>query len=303
MSIYLQTTSDGSKTSGAINSGKKEGIGAVLQYQLFLYGMCKKFGLEFYNDGFRNIGHSTYNNYSDCEWGNLFTNFFNFSSNKNFENRITFSEIDERFFSFIEDNKNKSDDCLVYVEPEEVLRYGQSIIDEIYNQRYLIKLKNNFQFNSNYFSKDVLNICLHIRSINSEDISFCIEQDFRELYTNKEEKRYIDLIQNLKKVCYNEKIHLHIYSQGSKDNFLNVINLSENKFEIILHLDENPVSDIYHMSHADLLIMSNSSYSWVSHLLNYNPTLVRDNFWHSTYPNTLKLDSDYSFNTERLRIV
>jgi hypothetical protein len=56
------------------------------------------------------------------------------------------------------------------------------------------------------------------------------------------------------------------------------------------------------MSCADLLIMANSSFSWVSHLMNYNVTLVRDNFWHSTYPNILKLDENYSFITKKLQI-
>lgn len=300
MTICLQTTSDGSKTSGAINSGKKEGIGAVLQGQLFLYGICKKFGLEFYNDGFKNIGHSSYNNYSDCDWDNLFTNFFNFSSDKNFEDKIIFSKIDERFFSFIEDNKNSSDDFLIYLDPEEVLRYGQSIIDEIYQQKYLIDLKNNFNFNQQYFSNQELNISLHIRSINPEDIMF---QDCREYYDKDNNFKYINLINHLKKVCNNEKANLHIYSQGEDKNFSNILHCEEDDFKVTLHLNQNPISDIYHMCHSDLFIMSNSSFSWIAHLLNYNPTLVRDNFWHSTYPNTLKLDEKYSFNTNKLRIM
>lgn len=298
MSIYLETNSDGSRSSSAIKCGKNEGIGAILQSQLFLYAICKKLKVEFYNSGFKNIGHSSYSDYSQEEWDNLFTNFFNFSTNKFISEKISFPKIDDDFFSYLSNNKEK--EVLIYLEPDEVLRYGQSIISEIYEKEYLKYLKHNFILNKNYFSKKALNICFHIRSINPEDISFI---ECREYFDNKQDTIYLNLLNNLKKVCYNQKTHLHIYSQGSKDNFLNIINLSENKFEIILHLNENPVSDIYHMSHADLLIMSNSSYSWVSHLLNYNPTLIRDNFWHSTYPNTLKLDSDYSFNTERLRIV
>jgi hypothetical protein len=298
--IYLQTNCDGSKSLGAINSGKNEGIGAILQSQLLLYAICKKFKLSFYNTGFRNIGHSSYSNYSQEEWDNLFTNFFNISSNRLIFDEIYFSEIDDKFFSYISNNKEKN--VIINLESEEVLRYGQSIINEIYEKQYLKSLKNNFLFDKNYFSKSVLNICLHIRAINLEDISYCVEQNFRECYTDKEENRYINLLENLKEVCYNEKINLHIYSQGSIHKFLNILNLSENNFKIFLHLDENPVSDIYHMSHADLLIMSNSSYSWVSHLLNYNVTLVRDNFWHSLYPNILNIDKNYRFDVGKLKI-
>ena len=49
MGLYLQTNSDGEKSPGYINSGRKEGIGAIAQYQLLLYAICKKLGVNFYN--------------------------------------------------------------------------------------------------------------------------------------------------------------------------------------------------------------------------------------------------------------
>jgi hypothetical protein len=298
--IYLETNSDGSQSSSAINLGKKEGIGAILQSQLLLYAICKKLGVQFYNQGFNNIGHSTYSGYSQEEWDNLFTNFFNLSTNKIIDDKLPFTKIDEGFISFIQTQKNSSEDYLIYLDSEEVLRYGQSIINEIYENKYLIDLKNDFNFNQQYFSNQELNISLHIRCINPEDIMF---QDVRELYTSEQEFRYINLINDLKKVCNNEKVNLYIYSQGEDKNFSDILNCAEDNFKVTLHLNQNPISDIYHMCYSDLLIMSNSSFSWIAHLLNYNPTLVRDNFWHSTYPNTLKLDEKYSFNTSKLRIV
>ena len=298
--IYLETNSDGSKSCSAINSGKKEGIGAILQSQLLLYAICKKLGVEFYNQGFKNIGHSTYSEYSQEEWDNLFTNFFNLSTNKIISHKLPFKKIDDGFISFIETQKNSSEDYLIYLDPEEVLRYGQSIINEIYENKYLVDLKNNFNFNQQYFSNQELNISLHIRSINPEDIMF---QDCREYYDRDNNFKYINSINHLKKVCNNEKVNLHIYSQGQDKNFSNLLNCEEDNFKVTLHLNQNPISDIYHMCHSDVFIMSNSSFSWIAHLLNYNPTLVRDNFWHSTYPNTLKLDQKYSFNINKLRIV
>jgi hypothetical protein len=297
--IYLETNSDGSKSSSAINSGKKEGIGAILQSQLLLYAICKKLGVGFYNQGFRNIGHSTYSEYSQEEWDNLFTNFFNLSTNRIIDHKLPFKKIDEGFISFIETQKNSSEDYLIYLDSEEVLRYGQSIINEIYENKYLIDLKNNFNFNQNYFLDQELNIALHIRSVNPEDIVF---QDCREYYDKDNNFKYINLIRNLKEVCSNEKTNLHIYSQGRIDQFSSILELQETDFRISLHLNENPISDIYHMCHSDLLIMSNSSFSWIVHLLNYNPTLVRDNFWHSVYPNIINLNKDYSFDTKKLKI-
>lgn len=297
MAIYLQTNSDGEKSPGYINSGRREGIGAIAQYQLLLYAICKKLKVNFYNPGFKNIGHSSYTNYNQTEWDDCFTKFFNFSSNLNIENIIHFSKVNEELFSFIKQNKNTSSKILIYIEPESVLQYGQSIINEIYEKKYLIDFKNNLYFNEKYFSNDYLNISFHIRNINSEDNSL---QDFRELY-DKNNSNYINVIQQLKKVC-NENVKLHIHSQGDQKDFEELLDYQHEKFEIELHINDHPISDIYHMSHADLLIMANSSFSWVSHLMNYNVTLVRDNFWHSTYPNTIKLDKNYSFITKKLQI-
>ena len=299
MSLYLETNSDGEKSTGYINSGRKEGIGAIAQYQLMLYAICKKLDINFYNSGFKNIGHSTYTNFDEKSWADQFTKFFNFSTNVRIENKIVFSDINEEFFSFVKEHKNDSEDLLVYVDPESVLRYGQSIIGEIHEKRYLINLKNNFVFNQKYFDSDILNICFHIRNINPEDNSL---QDFRELY-NKNNSNYIFVIEQLKKVCKDEKVKLHIHSQGNFEDFEEFLSYKKDTFEIILHLNDNPISDIYHMSHADLLIMANSSFSWISHLLNYNISLVRDNFWHSIYPNTLKLDKNYSFDDKKLKII
>lgn len=299
MALYLQTNSDGEKSQASINFGIKEGIGAIAQSQLLLYAICKKFNVLFYNSGFKNIGHSTYTNYSQDEWSDLFTKFFNFSTNKQIENQISFSKIDDKFLLFVEDNRNNSEDILIYLNSESVLEYGQSIIHEIYEEKYLIDIKYNFSFDSNYFCRDFLNICLHIRNINPEDNSL---QDFRELYNSKQIFKYINLIKHLKEVCENEKVKLHLHSQGDEKDFNELLNCQDKNFQIILHLNENPISDIYHMSYADLLIMANSSFSWIAHLLNYNVTLVRDNFWHATYPNTLKLDYNYSFNTNKLKI-
>jgi hypothetical protein len=289
MALYLQTNSDGYGT---------EGIGAVVQYQLLLYAICKKIGVNFYSSPFKNIAHSSYNNFDTKSWSEQFTKFFNFSTDKIIENQIFFSKIDNEFLSFVEENKNNSEDILIYIEPKSILDYGQSIIDEIYERKYLIELKNNFIFDQKYFSNQFLNISFHIRNINPEDNSL---QDFRELY-NKNNHNYINVIQQLKDVCKNERVNLHIHSQGNQEDFNELLQYQEKNFEIILHLNENPVSDIYHMSHADLLIMAYSAFSWSAHLLNYNVTIARDHFCHSTYPNTVKLDYNYSFDVNKLKI-
>lgn len=296
--IYLETNSDGARSQGYLNSGRIEGIGAIAQCQLLLYAICKKLNVEFYNSGFKNIGHSSYTNYTIEEWSDSFTNFFNFSTNTKIDYKYSFSKIDTEFFNFVETNKKNFYSTLIYLEPESILEYGQTIISEIFEKKYLKNVKYNFVFDQKYFERNSLNISFHIRNVNPEDNSF---QDFRELYNNNNQN-YIFAINQLKKVCRDEKVKLHIHSQGDENQFEWALEYQEKNFDIHLHLNDHPISDIYHMSHADLLIMANSSFSWIAHLLNYNVSLVRDNFWHVTYPNTLKLDKNYSFNTNKLKI-
>lgn len=298
MTVYLETNSDGAKSQGYLNSGRIEGIGAIAQCQLLLYAICKKLGVEYYSSGFKNIGHSSYTSQNIEEWSDSFTEFFNLSTNNKIDYKYSFSEIGTEFFNFVETNKNNFHSILIYLEPESVLQYGQTIIPEIFEKKYLKDLKYNFAHNQN-FDHNVLNVSFHIRNINSEDTSF---QSFREYYDTESIFKYKNLIEQIHKVSENEKVKLHIHSQGSSKEFEWVLDHQKKNFEIDLHLNDHPIHDIYCMSFADLLVMSNSSFSWIAHLLNYNVTLVRDNFWHSTYPNTLKLDHDYSFNTDRLKL-
>ena len=112
-------------------------------------------------------------------------------------------------------------------------------------------------------------------------------------------KNIFDILKE--KLC-DKKVCVYINSQGDKNNFIDLLEFSEENFEVVLKLNEHLIDDMYHMSNADLLIMSKSSYSWISHLLNFNQTLVRDNFYQPIYPNRIFLDSDYKFDPSELKL-
>jgi hypothetical protein len=106
----------------------------------------------------------------------------------------------------------------------------------------------------------------------------------------------------LKEKLNDKKVCVHIHSQGDEDLFEDLASMAEEKFQILLKLNEHPIDDMYHMLNSDLLIMSKSSYSLISHLLNFNQTLVRDDFYQPTYPNRIFLDSDYKFDPSELKL-
>ena len=82
MSIFLKTNANGFG---------KEGIGSVAQWNLVLYGICKKLEVDFFADPFINISHYQYNNIPKEKWSEDFTKFFNLE-------RLVFGRLSQSFF-------------------------------------------------------------------------------------------------------------------------------------------------------------------------------------------------------------
>jgi hypothetical protein len=269
----------------------EEGIGCICQWNLFLFCIAKELGVQISVPPFKNIAHYEYTKYSSEEWSKSFTNFFKFPYETDYDLEFEFSGTYENLKTFVDENLDHEQKILIHIPKMFVVEYGQSNIDVFFHKKYLREIRNNLSVDDTYFSPDAINISLHIRYNNPKDVDF---SGSREYFLRRiDSSKFKNLIEDLKNKYNNDIVHLHIHSQGSIDNFYDIINLSTDNFQIFCHLNDHPTKDIYHMSNADFLIMANSSYSWICHLLNENPTYVRDNFWHSVYPNAIFLDSDY----------
>lgn len=292
MSIFLKTNTDGFG---------KEGIGSVAQWNLVLYGICKKLEVNFFADPFMNISHYQYNNETKEKWSEDFTNFFNLHTQQKFDVEYDFSGKYQDLLDFIVENKNSEENICVEVDKNFIIKNGFPLIDEIYENKYLKEIKENLVYsNQTYFDKDIFNISLHLRTLNSCDVPTYPEMETYLVYKNSSHIQNIFDI--LKEKFSDKKVRVYVHSQGDKNLFEDLVSLSKENFEVILKLNEHPIDDMYHMSNADLLIMSKSSYSWIAHLLNFNQTLVRDNFYQPTYPNRVFLDSEYKFDPSELKL-
>ena len=135
-----------------------------------------------------------------------------------------------------------------------------------------IKLDNSLK----YFNKDKQNIAIHIRKYTQTD---CDLNPRRELFDKSKENYYIDLINQLN----NNNNEFHIFSQGKEENF-NFLK----KDNVVLHIEEHPLTSLYHMINTDVLVTANSSLSYVAHLLgNHKQCFVRDTFFHRWKPNSI----------------
>jgi hypothetical protein len=292
MSIFLETNTNGFG---------KEGIGSVVQWNILLYGIAKKLNVNFYAKPFVNISHYQYSNISKEKWSEDFTKFFNLHVPQKFGIEYNFSGKHQDLLNFIDENKHSDQNISVEVDKQFIIDNGFPLIEEFYNNQYLKDLKDNIAYNNkNYFSPKNFNISLHLRTLNSCDVPTYPDM---ETYLVYKQASHIENIFNLLKEKLNDrKTCVYVHSQGNVDTFSDLLELSDKNFEVILKLNEHPIDDIYHMSNADLLIMSKSSYSWVAHLLNFNQTLVRENFYQPTYPNRIFLDSEYKFDPLELKL-
>lgn len=282
MSIFLETNTDGFD---------REGIGSVVQWNLLLFCIAKDLGVEVSIPSFKNIAHYNYTKYSSEEWSKSFTEFFKFPYQSQFDLELEFDGQYKDLQDFVEENLGTEKNILVNVPKDFIVEHGQKNLLTYFQKEYLKEIKSNLKTNINYFQKKCINISLHIRSNNPNDVDF---QSSREAFLRHiDSTKFKNLIGELKTKHKDKNVCLHIHSQGDIENFSDIIELSTKKFKIECHLNDHPTVDIHHMSNADYLVMANSSYSWICHLLNFNPTYIRDNFWHSVYPNAIFLDSDY----------
>lgn len=292
MAIFLETNTNGFDA---------EGIGSVAQWNLVLYGLCKKLGVNFFAKPFVNINHYKYNNIPKDKWSEDFTKFFNLNKSQKFDVEYDFSGKYQDLLDFIDENKNSQKNICIEVDKNFIVQNGFSIIDQFFENQYLKNITQNLVYRKqSYFDSTKYNISLHLRALNSCDVPTYPEMETYLVYKNSSHIQNIFDI--LKERLYDKKVCVYIHSQGDENGFKDLLEFSEENFEIILKLNEHPIDDMYHMSNADLLIMSKSSYSWIAHLLNLNQTLVRDNFYQPTYPNRVFLDSDYKFDPSELTL-
>jgi hypothetical protein len=277
------TNSDGNNT---------EGIGAMTQYQIVCYVLSKLYDVGYYFNGFRNLNHYQYFNITKEKWCLDINNFFNFpiiNQLENYEN-ISFYEIQDDLENFINNNKDKN--IIINFNIIKLLKFIDEFIDNESIQSYFKEINNRIILDEKfkYYNSNTKNIAIHIRKFTKTD---CCLHPRRELFDKTKETFYINIIKNIEKLNKNKKQY-HIFSQGdiNQFNFLKQLEI-----DIQFHIEECPIISLYHMINSNILVTSNSSLSYISHILkDRDLTLVRNTFFHKWKNNTVLLDINGNFN-------
>ena len=270
-----------------------------MQYHLLLRFFTEFIGVDFTYPGSTNFAHHSYSGYSESEYMNLIDTFFNFPNLKNeWDEVYNITDMNDGLFSLIENNRTNFKKILINLSNCHIQLANicaQKVL-EIFTKKRIDSIRNNLVFSDKKYFDENINISLHLRTSNPNDVPAEIISPFREYYVREREfYRYKNLANFLKKNTENQKATLHVHSQGFTTNFEEFLEFKTDNFNVQLHIDDHPVSDLYHMSNSDLLIMSNSSFSWIASLLNSNQKIVRDNFTNGPFVhNSLKANYDYT---------
>jgi len=285
-----------------------EGIGSATQDVLSYYGVSKILGMGFLCENFSGLNHYQYNGVTQQQFCSDCDTFFGFLKKESAEEdclNLVCPIINENFFEFVQNYSGSfKKDCIIDIDNRSgiVTEFFRANLHSIENFDIIGDIKDNLVIPDvfKYFSDEEINIAIHIRVFNSIDFD---RDSNREIFNSEKNQDYVrlieDILDSLKDV--NVGKNFHIYSQGSKDDFKFLEEISKDKAKIFLHIDEYPLVSLYHLCKSDILVMANSSFSYISSLIGNQITLVRDNFWHPTFSNKrVNLSSEYKFDKDRL---
>ena len=295
--IYLFTKADGKQT---------EGIGAVAQCQIHTYTLSKMLGVGFASTKFENLQH--YQEYDTQEnFSNDVTNFFNFPNQiEPPSDAVKFDHVDQTFLDFIEKNRN-GDDIYVEISNKDLIRVAISNTEKwssvIPDLSKLVSIDDS----NKYFDEDKLNISLHITNfIEGRDNDRTAQRE-QFVQGNRKEKYYIDLLQKFDDI-FNKRgrtlfvdKEYHIYSRSQTPGDLSQFEaFTKLGLPIKFHIDEHPLTSLYHLIQSDVKVLSNSSFSYMAALYGNGLNVVRDNFFCKLPYNAVYTDYDGNFDESQI---
>lgn len=248
-----------------------DGFGAILTRHLLCYCLAKRQNNNFVFPGFRKIIMENAVGQHDIS-----KNYWKTIINERGE-----SYLDE-LTHFINFNPKKDNEESEFLTWDNVIKETKELISF---KHHLKELKRNIQYDGDkYFTKK--SVCWHIRVPN-------MQYDFQKSINDKRRELGIPSQQRINNVIALAKSKLNdfkLYVISNDDGLQSKMNFD---CDVEFKLNDDMLTDLYHMIHADLLICANSSYSFCAYLLNGGEVAIRDNVVIPTFSDSIFLNSDY----------
>lgn len=260
---------------GRYDGGNYAGIGSIVQIQQHAYAYAKMNNLDFHFPGFKHLSHYQYQDISQDEFCSRITNFYNIPSDTNDVGQ----QLDESYL---------------------IKRWGEQFLNE--KKTYINELSKHIKYDGPiYFDKSKINVAIHIRNENSCDLANDLSVPYREMYQKggTKDSYFLSIIKNLVNNLTG-KINLLIFSQGNLNDFSHFLKYDN----VNLYINHDIIETIYHLIFSNILVTSNSSLSWSSHLFGCNNLVIsRYNHAHNWYSDTILTDINGNFvNIENYKL-
>ena len=297
--MYIFNRADGKQT---------EGIGAVAQCQIHTYTLSKMLNVGYVSTNFKNLQHYQEHSTQEkfCEDVTKFFNFPNSQAIESVDDSVYFERVDQNFIDFVKKNQ-KEDDLYVEIGNIDLMR----IADNNYQiwEPFIKELSPLVFFDQDkyYYDDEKLNIALHITNFiegRDNDRSLSREQFVQ---GNKKEQYYINLLQKFDQIFNKDsktgslEKEYHIYSRSQTPGDLTQFeSFTKLGLPIKFHIDEHPLTSLYHLIKSDVKVLSNSSFSYISAIYGEGVSIARTNFHHKIPDNVIYSEYDGTFDESLL---
>ena len=297
--MYIFNKADGKQT---------EGIGAVAQCQIHTYTLSKMLNVGFVSTNFKNLQHYQEHSTQEkfCEDVTKFFNFPNSQAIESVDDSVYFERVDQNFVDFVKKNQ-KDDDLYVEIGNIDLMR----IADNNYQiwKPFIKEISPLVFFDQDkyYYDDEKLNIALHITNFiegRDNDRSLSREQFVQ---GNKKEQYYINLLQKFDQIFNKDsktgslEKEYHIYSRSQTPGDLTQFeSFTKLGLPIKFHIDEHPLTSLYHLIKSDVKVLSNSSFSYISAIYGEGVSIARTNFHHKIPDNVIYSEYDGTFDESLL---
>lgn len=273
------------------DGGNTEGIGAMVQAQLMCYTIAKKNNLEYFFSKFRNFTHFQHFGSSQEKFMEEVNDFFVFPTStqeKEITRRISLNHFDKKQIEHIRNNSNKNEKILLEFNLKSIAKHftENNLIHYAEKESTIRSLSSGLdsrrQFRKTVSDNEHKKICIHIRKRTHTDTCAAPIRDY---FTPNKKMYYEKVVKSLSMKYEDVEAVIEIVAQGNIEDyeFLKSVSIS-GRHKIEFYVEDHPLKSLFQLINADVLMMSNSSFSWISHLYGAHELVcVKDSFNHPMY--------------------
>jgi len=257
-------------------------IGAALQWQLWAFCLSRLYNKNYYFNGFKRIEHFEFENMESKDFDFSFDKFFNLKKHS--------VASTNKILKIYDNPETGIQEKSVYKNRRMIQRTFDRNIIKIYKKNIFLELKQEIK-KSKFIVSNAINVSIHLRVLNSLDLEFEDIDSFKLFNRDPNSVRRVNrLIQQIEQKYSSKKIIFHIVIQNP-DKKLKEIKVSNSINFLKVHSDLNVYESLRLLISSDILVCSNSSFSYVAHIISGSESYFSSDFRYKIYPNSRYYDN------------